>query len=165
MRNLLSLAFALLVTATFAQRPQGQRPQPINITGTVIDQETGQPLEYATLVLQSVRRPDQITGGITDSTGKFDVETIPGQYNVRVEYLGYKTYELSEQVYRASTDLGRINLTIDAEQLESVEVVGERTTVELRLDKKVYNVGSDLTVSGGSVTDVLDNVPSVSVDV
>ena len=165
MRLLLTLVCAISVTLSFAQRPQGQRPQSINITGMVFDQETGQPLEYATLVLQSVQRPDRVTGGITDSTGKFDVQTFAGRYNVRVEYLGYKTYELKEQLYRTSTDLGRIVLAIDAEQLEAVEVVGERTTVELRLDKKVYNVGSDLTVRGGSVTDVLDNVPSVTVDV
>ena len=107
MRILLSLAFAILVTATYAQRPQGQRPQPINITGTVIDLETGQPLEYATLVLQSVRRPDRITGGITDSSGKFEVQTLPGQYNIRVEYLGYKTYELKEQVYHRCRATGK----------------------------------------------------------
>jgi outer membrane receptor protein involved in Fe transport len=143
----------------------GQRPEPITITGTVYDQETGVPLEYATLILQSVRRPEMITGGITDVNGKFSVETIAGQYNVRVEYLSYKTYELKEQTYRTSTDLGVIRLQIDAQQLKDVVVVGERTTVELRLDKKVYNVGQDLTVRGGSVTDVLDNVPSVTVDV
>ena len=51
------------------------------------------------------------------------------------------------------------------EALGEVEVIAERTTVELRLDKKIYNVGKDLTVSGGTVSDVLDNVPSVSVDV
>ena len=166
MRQVLTLAFVLVLGVAMGQRPQGQsRQQSINITGFVYDQETGQPLEYATLVLQSVRRPDRITGGITDINGKFTVETAPGQYNVRVEYLGYKTYELPNQTYRSSADLGRIALGIDAEQLEAVEVVGERTTVELRLDKKVYNVGSDLTVRGGSVTDVLDNVPSVTVDV
>jgi len=143
----------------------GQRPESITITGTVYDQETGVPLEYATLILQSVRRPEMITGGITDVNGKFSVETMPGQYNVRVEYLSYKTYELKEQTYRTNTDLGVIRLQIDAQQLKDVVVVGERTTVELRLDKKVYNVGQDLTVRGGSVTDVLDNVPSVTVDV
>jgi len=46
-----------------------------------------------------------------------------------------------------------------------VEVIAERTTVEIKLDKKIYNVGKDLTVRGGTVSDVLDNVPSVSVDV
>ncbi|MDH3699230.1 MAG: TonB-dependent receptor [Flavobacteriaceae bacterium] len=147
------------------QRPQGSRPQPIEITGTVLDADTGQPLEYATLILQSLRNPDRVTGGLTDSEGKFNVSAPPGRYNVRVEYLSYKTYSQEAQTFRAATDLGTIRLSIDVEQLEDVEVVGERTTVDLRLDKKVYNVGSDLTVRGGSVTDVLDNVPSVTVDV
>ncbi|AWX45942.1 hypothetical protein HME9304_02974 [Flagellimonas maritima] len=167
MKKLL-LSFLLLTTfLTIAQRPQrqGSRPSPIKITGNVIDKDTGQSLEYATLVLQRVGNPEKITGGITDESGRFDIEIFPGVFNIRVEYITYKTYELKSQTLRTSTDLGTIELTIDVEQLEDVEVVGERTTVELRLDKKVYNVGSDLTVKGGSVTDVLDNVPSVTVDV
>ncbi len=160
------IAFLFLTTlTTIAQRPSGQRPNPIKITGTVLDQDTGDPLEYATLVLQSVRNPQRVTGGITDAGGAFEVETFPGRYNVRIEYISYKTYELPAQVFRAATDLGTIKLQLDVAQLDAVEVVGERTTVELRLDKKVYNVGQDLTVKGGSVTDVLDNVPSVTVDV
>ena len=165
MKKLFLLALILNFGLLFSQRPQTQRPSPINITGTVIDKDTKQPLEYATLVLQSIRNPERITGGITDLNGKFNIETNPGQYKVRVEYISYKTYELADQTFQKSTDLGIIELSIDVEQLEAVEVVGERTTVELRLDKKVYNVGKDLTVKGGSVTDVLDNVPSVSVDV
>ncbi|MDB4292680.1 TonB-dependent receptor [Maribacter sp.] len=165
MKKLFLFALLSVSIVALAQRPQGQRPDPIIISGTVLDQETGEPLEYATLVLQSVRNPDRVTGGISDATGKFSVETFPGKYNVRVEYISFKTYQAQEQVFRESTDLGIIKLSLDVEQLDAVEVVGERTTVELRLDKKVYNVGSDLTVKGGSVTDVLDNVPSVTVDV
>ncbi|MGI9552272.1 MAG: TonB-dependent receptor domain-containing protein [Aurantibacter sp.] len=165
MQKTLTLYLILFCSFVFSQRPQGKRPDPVSITGTVIDKENGQPLEYATLILQSIRNPDRVTGGITDADGKFNVETFPGRYKVRVEFISYKTYELSEQVFRGSTDLGTITLELDVAQLKEVEVVGERTTVELRLDKKIYNVGTDLTVKGGSVTDVLDNVPSVSVDV
>ena len=94
------LLFSLTILT--AQRPGGQRQggqqaNPITITGTVLDQETNQPLEYATLVLQSTRNPDRITGGISDATGKFSVETLPGRYNVRVEYLSFKTYKLEAQ--------------------------------------------------------------------
>jgi len=165
MKQLFLLLIAFTSFISIAQRPQGQRPEPINITGIVVDQDTGQPLEYATLILQSLRNPDRVTGGITDALGKFNVQTMPGKYNVRIEYISYITFIKEEQTYRTSTDLGTIKLGIDVEQLEGVEVIGERTTVELRLDKKIYNVGSDLTVKGGSVTDVLDNVPSVTVDV
>ncbi len=165
MKKLLPL-FLLIVTLTVsAQRPSGQRPQQIRITGTVLDKDNGLPLEYATLVLQSVNNPDRVTGGITNVNGKFNVEAFPGRYNIRVEYISYIAYSLDNQLIRSSTDLGTIKLAMDVSQLEGVELIGERTTVELRLDKKVYNVGKDLTVSGGSVTDVLDNVPSVSVDV
>ncbi len=168
MKKLLFLTAFLVTFFNYAQRPQnggGQRPSPIKITGTVLDNQTGQPLEYATLVLQSIRNPERLTGGITDENGKFSVETFPGRYNVRVEFLTYVTYELPGQVFRTSTDLGTIKLSPDVEQLEGVEVIAEKTTVEIRLDKKIYNVGKDLTVSGGTVSDVLDNVPSVSVDV
>src|SRR5690606_3172626 len=117
------------------------------------------------LVLQSVENPENITGGITDANGKFEVEAIRGDYNLSVEYISYISYKIANFQLTSNTDLGVINLSLDVAQLAEVEVVGVRTTVELRLDKTVYNVGSDLTVKGGSVTDVLDNVPSVSVDV
>ncbi|MFK7811007.1 MAG: TonB-dependent receptor plug domain-containing protein, partial [Maribacter sp.] len=168
MKKLLSLSILLFAFITYAQRPQGrggQRPDPIIISGIVLDQETNEPLEYATLVLQSLRDTTIITGGITNLEGKFSVETMPGRYNVSVEYISFTSYKLDAQVYRTSTDLGTIKLSPDVAQLEGVEVVAEKTTVEIRLDKKIYNVGKDLTVSGGTVSDVLDNVPSVSVDV
>lgn len=165
MRLLFQLALLLTFTSIFSQRPGGSPGNPITITGTVVDNESGQPLEYATMVLQSVQDPSKITGGITDINGKFSVETPPGSFNIRIEYISFKTYSLPNQSLTGSKDLGTIKLSLDVEQLQEVEVVGERTTVELRLDKKVYNVGQDLTVKGGSVTDVLDNVPSVSVDV
>jgi len=152
-----------LVSLVNAQRPQNLPT--VKISGTVIDKDSGQPLEYATLILQSVRNPDVVTGGITDATGKFVVETKAGRYNVAIEYLSYITYRLENQLLRSDTDLGQIALQPDVAQLDEVEVIAERTTVELRLDKKIYNVGKDLTVRGGTVSDVLDNVPSVSVDV
>ena len=156
------VAFSLQI---FAQRPQNFNAKPIKVTGKVVDVDSGQPLEYATLILQSVRNPEVVTGGITDVNGIFDVEANAGMYNISVEYISYQTFKKNRQLLRSNTDLGTIQLSLDVAQLEEVEVIAERTTVELRLDKKIYNVGQDLTVSGGTVSDVLDNVPSVSVDV
>ncbi|WP_422859762.1 TonB-dependent receptor domain-containing protein [Flagellimonas sp. S174] len=160
----LFLGLSILFAASLQAQRSQNLPQ-IKLSGTVIDKDTGQPLEYATLVLQSVRNPEVITGGITDVSGKFEVETPAGRYNISVEYISYTTYKLENQLLRSDTDLGVVNLSLDVSQLDEVEVVAERTTVELRLDKKIYNVGKDLTVRGGTVSDVLDNVPSVSVDV
>ncbi|MGB5275096.1 MAG: TonB-dependent receptor, partial [Flavobacteriaceae bacterium] len=163
MKKLFPLALLLFTLTNFAQGPQAQSP--IKITGTVLDNETGEPLEYATLVLQSVANPDKITGGITDAKGKLEVEAAPGNYNVSIEYISYKSIKFNNRDFSSSTDLGTIKLSLDVAQLEGVEVVGERTTVEVRLDKKVYNVGKDLTNSGANISDALNNIPSVSVDV
>lgn len=137
----------------------------IYISGTVLDQENNQPLEYATLVIQSVDDPSKVSGGITDIDGKFKVATPPGNYNLRVEYISYQSYVKNNQEISKSLDLGTIRLSIDATQLEEMIVVGEKTTVEVRLDKKIYNVGKDLTNSGATISDALDNIPSVTVDV
>lgn len=160
-----ALLLILIPLTGFAQGPPASGGEAIKITGTVIDQETRQPLEYATLVLQSIADPDKVNGGITDIDGKFEVETAPGNYTASIEYIGYKTYQVSQKTFNESIDLGTISLTISASELEGVEVVGEKTTVEVRLDKKIYNIGKDLTTSGATISDALGNVPSVNVDI
>ncbi len=165
MKKLFPLVLVLISLSALAQRPQQKDKESIKITGTVLDKDNGDPLEYATLVLQAINDPTKVTGGITDEKGKFEVETTPGTYQVRVEYISYKTYRKNAQEFLSSTDLGTIKLGIDVEQLDAVEVVGEKTTVEVRLDKKIYNIGKDLTTSGATISDALNNVPSVSVDV
>lgn len=155
----LSILFLLSMVPSYSQDGN------ITVSGTVLDQETGTPLEYATLVLQSIDDPGKITGGITDGDGRFNVAAAPGKYNLRVEYISFKPFILTDRDLSSSVDLGTIELAIDATQLDAVEVVGERTTVEVRLDKKIYNIGKDITTSGGNVSDALNNIPSVTVDV
>jgi len=137
----------------------------IKLSGTVIDKDTQEILEYATISLINENAPGRIQGGITDGKGNFDLEVFPGKYNIIIEYIGFTKVELTDKVLREDENLGVISLIIAAESLDEVELVGERTEVEIRLDKRIYNVGRDITVRGGSVADVLDNVPSVSVDV
>ena len=155
--------FFFTVSLTFAQRPQDFKK--LIITGKVIDVETQEPLEYATITLRNQRRPEMLQGGITKADGSFSIEVFPGKYNISTEYISFKTITQEGVMIRSNKDLGTINLEIEASALDGVELVGERTTVEIRLDKRIYNVGKDITVRGGSVSDVLDNVPSVSVDV
>lgn len=137
----------------------------LTVSGKVVDADTGQPLEYAALVLQNAQNPDAVTGSVTREDGSFSIEVSPGNYNIRVEYISYLPYELKNQSLQGNLNMGVIRLGVDVSQLKEVQVTGERTTVELRLDKKIYNVGQDITVRGGTVTDVLDNIPSVTVDV
>ena len=163
--------FCLIFVFIFSGLLNGQRPSNISnikkvtISGNVLDQETNQPLEYATITLKNNRFPDRIQGGISNEKGRFDLEVFPGKYNVLIEYIGFNPIKYEGKLIRENTDFGKILMVFSENQLEEIELIGERTEVEIRLDKKIYNVGKDIMVRGGSVADVLDNVPSVSVDV
>ncbi|AOW19449.1 TonB-dependent receptor domain-containing protein [Urechidicola croceus] len=138
--------------------------QSINVTGTVLEAETNLGLEYATIVLTPINGKN-VTGGVTDSNGDFNLDIRPGFYDVSIEFLSFETLTLNNKDLTKSTNLGTFSLSPSAEALDAVEIIAEKSTVEIRLDKKIYNVGKDMTVKGGSASDVLDNVPSVTVDV
>ena len=166
MKRLIVVLFLFgLSISGFSQQPGGKKFKKIKIEGVVIDKETQDPLEYTTISLLNDSSPDLIQGGITDKNGKFIIEVFPGKYNITLEYIGFDKIILKDKVISINEDFGIFELEIVAESLNEVELVGERTEVEIRLDKRIYNVGKDITVRGGSVADVLDNVPSVSVDV
>ncbi|EZH75963.1 TonB-dependent receptor [Aquimarina atlantica] len=164
MKKFLFLLFSALTLALSAQNRNFSK-KPVNITGLILDQDTNKPLEYATVAFFSPRLQKIVTGGITDKNGKFAIEVDAGVYDVSIEFISFKTKKLPRQKLFKNTNLGTITLGLDTETLDDVVVIAEKTTVEIKLDKKIYNVGKDLTVSGGTVSDVLDNVPSVSVDV
>jgi len=139
--------------------------QEFKITGTILESENKEPLEYATVTLLNIKDNSIVTGGLTDNNGNYVISVNKGIYNLMVEYISYKNYFLNDINISKNIELNNIELLIDIESLDEVEIIAENTTVDIRLDKKIYTVGRDLTVKGGSVSDVLDNVPSISVDV
>jgi len=165
-KNIAACLLLLIGNFALAQRPQNfQNAVKISLTGKVIDEETQQPLEYATVTLKNDRFPDRLQGGITNEEGDFNFEVLPGKYTVTTEYISFEKDIKEGLVLREAKDLGTIELGMEVNSLNEIELVAERTEVEIRLDKRVYNVGKDITVRGGSVSDVMDNIPSVSVDV
>lgn len=162
-----TVALLFISLNIFAQRPEGapgERPS-FTVTGKVVDKSTNTPLEYATISFQGVRNPESLTGGITGTDGTFSIEVPAGAYKVTIEYISFEPYIIERQIVRENVDLGTVMLDFAADSLNEVVIRAETTQVDIRLDKKIYNVGKDLLVRGGSVSDVLDNVPSVSVDV
>ena len=136
----------------------------IKISGTVIEKVSKQHLEYATITFTNGTSTKVIAGGITNPKGEFNVDIIPGTYDIKIEFISFKPIIIKNRKLLEKTNLGEIALVEDAAQLNEVVVRSERSSVEIKLDKKVYNVGQDMMVKGGTVSDVLDNVPSVSVD-
>ena len=158
----LIFAFLFFSIFTFAQnRPPAKK---VIVTGRVIDKSNNKPLDYATITLVNTKRPTDVSGGITNLKGEFEFEVNAGIYDIKVEYISYKLIEIKGRQITENTSLGTLSLIEDATQLNEVQIRVEKTTVDIKLDKKVYNVGKDLLVKGGTVSDVLDNIPSVTVD-
>ena len=135
------------------------------VTGTITDSETNIPLEYATISVFNVGSEKAVNGVITDSNGEFSIELNKGNYDFKVEFISFKIKYYRNITVNDPLDLGTVELSIDENMLEEIEVIGEKTEIEIKLDKTVYNIGKDLTLKGSSVSDVLDNLPSVEVDI
>ena len=169
MQNLTRLFIFLFSSILFSQQPSNsnfQRNASMNfkVFGIISDSETGEPLEYATISIKSKNNPEKIFGGLTDENGKFSVDVNPGLYELKIDYISFISYSNEDLMIRGNTDIGNIPLVLDVSMLDEVEVRAERTQVEIRLDRKIYNVGQDITVKGGNVSDVLANIPSIDVD-
>lgn len=151
--------FACASTAVFSQ----EKNQFV-VTGNVVEKSTNVPLEYASITIESTTNTTNITGDITDANGNFNIPVTPDTYKIRVEYLGYKTFTFEPKQITADLNLGTITIEGDNEVLNAVVIETKRAAVELKLDKRIYNVGDNAVVKGGNASDVLDNIPSVEVD-
>ncbi|MEM9363133.1 MAG: outer membrane beta-barrel family protein [Bacteroidota bacterium] len=138
-----------------------------SITGIVIDNAQKQPVAFAAIVIKSADGTETLTGGITTEDGKFEIKKIPeGSFILEVQFIGYETYIQKLEISKRNKkiDVGTITLMESTQELEEVEVVAERTTIEQRVDRKVINVGKDLTTAGATASDIMNNIPSVNVD-
>jgi hypothetical protein len=166
MRLPLSILFLLITTLLFAQRGNSgdNVGSKVTVTGKVVEKGTNQPMEYATVVFID-KDGKIIEGGITDAKGNYNIKVPTGVYTIQFDFISYKTVSLSNQRIFKNTRLPTITLSLDSESLDEIVVRAETTEVEIRLDKKIYNIGKDLTTSGATIGDALNNVPSVTVDV
>ena len=159
MKKILLLFFLTSTSLLYSQNSE------VIVTGTVTDSETNIPLEYATISVFNVNSEDAINGVITDSNGEFSIELSKGNYDFKVEFISFKIKYYRNITVNNPLSLGTIELSIDENILDEIEVIGEKTEIEIKLDKTVYNIGKDLTLKGSSVSDVLDNLPSIEVDI
>ncbi|WP_034893114.1 TonB-dependent receptor domain-containing protein [Gillisia sp. Hel_I_29] len=163
-KKLLLLSTLLLFIVSLHNTAFAQKKE-FNITGKVIDDDLKVPLEYATVIVTKVSDPSYVNGGVTDLKGNFSIEVPAGIYNVKIEFISFQSKSFNNKDINADLDLGTIQLGLSTNSLDEVVVRAETTQVEVRLDKKIYNIGKDLTTAGGTVSDALNNVPAVTVDV
>lgn len=170
--GLLSLAaFLLVLTGTLEAGAQSSTPA---VHGTVLDADSGDELPSASVAVWKLPQNAEgdttlATGSITDNMGAFHVTGLrPGIYRVVISYVGYVTDEVENiEVARGGSDinLGEIRLSPDFASLENVDVVSERDRVEYQIDRTVYNTADDPLSQAGTATSVLENIPSIDVDI
>lgn len=162
MKHFFTLLFSfLLCSVVVAQSTTSQ----FHVKGTLIDDQKNV-VPYANVALYNSTDSSLVSGAVSDDAGKFDVTVAPGMYYAKVTYLSFEDKTISKiQVTNSDISLGTIKMTSIDKLLEEIVVQGEKSKMELSLDKKVFNVGKDLANAGGTAIDILSNVPSVAVDV
>ncbi|WP_349351613.1 TonB-dependent receptor [Flagellimonas sp. MMG031] len=152
-----TLSFILFfsITSSFAQ-----------ITGKVVDASNQSPLEYATVAFFDQETQQLVKGVITDGEGNFTIEgTKKGMYYLEVSFIGYRTSTISDiEVTNRNLDLDTIPLSIGENRLDEVTVQADRATVINKIDRKIFNATDFQNSQGGNATDVIRNIPSVTVD-
>ncbi|HXC04281.1 MAG TPA: TonB-dependent receptor, partial [Bacteroidia bacterium] len=139
------------------------------LSGRITDSITGQPVAYASLSLTLLETGKVVNGGTTDEKGMFLLSDVQfGSYKIAVDFIGYKHYEFSGiRIGADSPNLVLKDIRLGATQtaLKAVVITGEKSVIENKIDKMVYNADKDLTSQGGVATDILKKIPQVDVDV
>ena len=155
MKKLFNLLFLLAITySAFAAE----------ITGRVIDFGTKQGIDFANISVYKQGETSPLTGTVTNEKGDFTLELSDGTYTLAVSFMGYTEQKREITVTGKPLNVGRIALKEDTQVLQDVEVVGQNSSMRFELDKKVFTVDQNIASAGASVTDILENIPSVDVD-
>ncbi|PRY09698.1 outer membrane receptor protein involved in Fe transport [Pontibacter ummariensis] len=180
-KNLLIILLGLSTTAVLAQAPQArpqqaQTAQPgtlapkgnARVSGVVVDADTKQPIEFATIALINPGTGKPIDGTMADEKGRFTLQKVAaGKYTLNVSFLGYQLKAVENVAVtsdNAEVNVGTVSLATDTKKLSEVVITGEKPLVEEKIDRTVYNAEKDITNTGGNAADVLQKVPALSVD-
>lgn len=139
------------------------------VYGRLFDATTKKPLEYASVVVLWFNKDSILGGSLTKENGEFSIDGLPamGGFRFKATQIGYKNLETKfflQMPNKLEVDLGDLKLGLDEKLLGEVEIVAEKNTVEMSIDRRTYNVDKDISVRGGSAVDVMKNVPGVTVD-
>ncbi len=154
--------FILLLTCVV----YSQKKNNGEINGYVLDKKNKLPIPYVSIACKSLN-DKIITGGITDEKGKFTIKKLPyDSIKIEVKFIGFKPFSKKIRIQKSAPkiNLKKIFLTEDLTHLENIEVRAEDTNIINKIDKKIINVGKDLVAIGGNSLQMLQNVPSIDIN-
>ena len=167
----LSVLVILISSANIMAQPPAGAPRPTSgrLSGTVLIKNTDKPIEYAAITLHGLQDSSIITGTITNEDGIFILDKIPfGRYFAKISFIGYKTAVINNIAItppKPEVVLGTVYLEPVAIDLSSVTVTGEKKALAYNLDKKVITIDNSVGTIGGTATDIMQTIPSVTVDI
>ena len=151
---------------------RGAKPKIAEVHGVVVDAQQASPLPFASVVLVGVRDSSVVAGIMSDEQGRFDLTEVEvGKVWLEVRFPGYKTTRVGPQMLNPrgggtlNWQVGTVAMEADITALEEAVVVEQASVMEMRVDRKIFHVGSDLTSRGNNTTELLENIPSVAVDI
>lgn len=156
MKQLVLLIILLFGFTTIAQSTQ------FIIKGKIVDSKTKQPLPYVTILLSSSQGKKEFS---SDADGNYNFKIMSGIYQMKIDFMSYKSFTIENLQLNKDITMNDIALEESINELKEVNVIAEKSAVDLKIDKKVFNVGKDILSRGGSANDILNNIPSVNVDV
>lgn len=165
MRNSV-VVFAILFLWVINLSAQQQRLG--SVTGSIIEKTTNSPLEFATVIIKSNTDSTSSQGTVTGKKGEFTFKSLAyGDYRLIYSFIGFDKVEtpvFSLNAKRSKIDVGKLFISESTTVLGDISVVGQRSTFVNSIDRRTFNVGQDVMSKTGSVSELLQNVPSVQVD-
>jgi len=163
MNSIKYLMLFVLVTMTCTLSAQTTS---ITVTGKVVEKISKESVPFATVLIQESETNQNITGTTTDEDGTFTMQVAKSKFSVEVSFIGFETLTINEfSVAGDIVDLGVISLEKINTVLDEVELRAEKSSTEFKLDRRVFNVGKDLSSTGMGALELLNNVPSVNVSI
>jgi len=155
----LFFVFALTFSA-FSQQKK------VTISGIISDQLSNSSLPFVNVILKSEIDNKLVFGTVTDENGRFILSAIEvGNYNLELSYIGYST--VIKPIYVGSVseflDLGTLFISADAQVLNEVVVQSSSNNISNKMDKKVFSVSDNVSQTGGSVLQSMQNLPGVTI--
>ncbi|WP_066631162.1 outer membrane beta-barrel family protein [Labilibacter marinus] len=158
--------FILLIALLIVPKTLLAQSNSILVKGVVVESEYNTPVEFATVIIKDKQTKKNITGTTTGTDGSFEIETNAANLYIEVSFIGFASTIIREfNTINGSIDLGTIQLSKDNQTVDEVTVRAEKSRTEFKLDKRVFNVGKDISSTGMSALEVLTNVPSVNVNI